>query len=170
MGNRMSYTSNMTYQPVSTTVVDLDKQQQQRQKLDEGHIFYRKQMSIFLIILSICLVSLSFCIKYGDEDEKGEYLISFIILSCFYFVLQFLLFTTMVKCPEENKAGIGLLAVAIVCTIIGLILASIAKYRMDNDEEEEGIVAATITFTFLSFIFSLIFMCMLLAKKRKKNL
>ena len=169
MGNRISSTGNISYAPVrSGHDVQVQNKQQKKQKLDEGHIFYRKQMSIFLIILSICLVSLSFCIKYGDEDEKDEYLISFIILSCFYFVLQFLLFTTMVKCPEENKASIALLAVAIICTIIGLILASIAKYRMENDEEEEGIVAATITFTFLSFIFSLIFMCMFLAKKIKK--
>ena len=58
MGNRISSTGNIAYGPVSSGHdVQVQNKQQKKQKLDEGHIFYRKQMSIFLIILSICLVS-----------------------------------------------------------------------------------------------------------------
>ena len=121
------------------------------------NMFYRKHMGIFLILLSLSPVVLSVFARFGPEDQKPEYLVGLLILLCFLFLLQFLLFVSMIICPKGNKGAIAVLFAAGVCTVIGLILASIAKYRMDIDEEEEAITATAIFFSCLTFILLAVF-------------
>ena len=128
-----------------------------KQENPASNMFYRKHTGIFLILLSLTLVVLSVFARFGPEDEKPEYLVALIILFCLLFILQLLLFVSMNYCPKRNKGAIGCLFTAGIGTIISLILASIAKYRMDNDEEEENITTAAMVFSFCTFILSIVF-------------
>lgn len=128
-----------------------------KQENPASNMFYRRHMGIFLILLSLSPLVLSVFARFGPEDQKPEYLVGLLILLCFLFLLQFLLFVSMILCPKGNKGAIAVLFVAGVCTMIGLILTSIAKYRMDNDEEEEAITEPAIGLSFVTFILLVVF-------------
>lgn len=121
------------------------------------NMLYRKAMGIFLIFFSLGPLILSFLAQFGPEDEKSEYLVALIILLCVLYLLEFLLFISMNFCPQGNKRVIWILFFTLVSTVIGLILASIAKYRMDNDEEEENITTVAIIFNFVTVFLLLLF-------------
>lgn len=128
-----------------------------QQENPSSNLFYRKHMGVFLILLSLSPLVLSVFARFGPEDQKPEYLVGLIMLLCFLLLLQFLLFVSMILCPKGNKGAIAVLFAAGVCTMIGLILASIAKYRMDNDEEEEAITEPAIGLSCVTFILLAVF-------------
>lgn len=128
--------------------------QHKNAKVSDHNKLYRQMMVVILFLLSLCPVILSFCAKTDDEEQ--ELLVSFLIISCLYYILQFLLFVSMVKCAEGTEPAIGLLFTTMVCTILSIILASISKYRIDNELDEEITTNLTIVFSFLSCFFSLI--------------
>ena len=128
-----------------------------KQENPASNMFYRRHMGIFLILLSLSPVVLSVFARFGPEDQKPEYLVGLLILLCFLLLLQFLLFVSMILCPKGNKGAIAVLFVAGVYTMIGLILASIAKYRMDNDEEEEAITEPAIGLSCVTLILLAVF-------------
>jgi heme/copper-type cytochrome/quinol oxidase subunit 4 len=132
-------------------------------KVSQHNKIYRQMMVVILLLLSLCPMILSFCARYNDEEQKPELLVSFLIVSCLYFILQFLLFVSMVKCAEGTEPAIVLLFSAMVCTILSIILASISKYRIDNEEDEEKTTNSAIVFSCLSCFFSLI--CFILVIK-----
>lgn len=125
-------------------------------KVSEDNKLYRQMMVVILFLLSLCTVILSFYAKTDDEEQKQELLVSFLIVSCLYYILQFLLFVSMVKCAERTEPAIGFLFTAMVFTILSIILASISKYRIDNEEDEEITTNSAIAFSFLSLLSSLI--------------
>jgi heme/copper-type cytochrome/quinol oxidase subunit 4 len=127
-----------------------------KNEVSEPNKIYRKMMVCILFILSIITVVLSFCARYQDEEQKPELLVSFLIVSCLYSSLQFLLFVSMVKCAEKYEPAIGFLFSAMVFTILSIILASISKYRIDNEEDEEITTNWAIVFSFFSLLLSLI--------------
>lgn len=129
-------------------------------KVSEDNKLYRQMMVVILFLLSLCTVILSFYAKTDDEEQKQELLVSFLIISCLYYILQFLLFVSMVKCAERTEPAIGFLFTAMVFTILSIILASISKYRIDNEEDEEITTKSAIAFSFLSCFFS--FICAIL--------
>ena len=128
-----------------------------KQENPASNMFYRRHMGIFLILLSLSPLVLSVFARFGPEDQKPEYLVGLLILLCFLLLLQFLLFVSMILCPKGNKRAIAVLFVAGVYIMIGLILASIAKYRMDNDEEEEAITEPAIGLSCVTLILLAVF-------------
>lgn len=132
-------------------------------QVSEHNKLYRQMMVGILCVLSLCTTILSFCARFSDEETKPELLVSFLIVSCLYSILQFLLFVSMVKCAEKYEPAIGLLFSAMVFTILSIILAGISKYRIDNELEEEITTNFTIAFSCLSLFFS--FICAILVIK-----
>ena len=129
-----------------------------KQENPASNMFYRRHMGIFLILLSLSPVVLSVFARFGPEDQKPEYLVGLLHTSLFSSSLQFLLFVSMILCPKGNKKELlRCCSLQESRIMIGLILASIAKYRMDNDEEEEAITEPAIGLSCVTLILLAVF-------------